>query len=294
MMPTYQISGRVTYSDNGQPVPAGGFVKAIYYDQNFRKLYVLDSAGIGANGMYNLTNIYQEIIYIMVYQDDDLLQFVPTYVPGTIDWANANTFNPTSSLSNIDATVDRISNTPNPYSISGKVLFNGQGLDNATIYAKIGNSYKNYGISNGDGNYIVTKLPSGTYTLLVYRMGYATQTLYVTINNSSIQNFNINMSNLLANNNNNNNIPEKFELFQNYPNPFNPATSISFNIPVAGNVKLTVYDLLGRQVAVLVNEKLNAGTFDVNWNADNFSSGVYFYSIEAGNFTETKKMLLIK
>jgi hypothetical protein len=90
------------------------------------------------------------------------------------------------------------------------------------------------------------------------------------------------------------NIPLKFELKQNYPNPFNPVTKISFVLPQANNVKLTVYDALGREVASLVNGDLNAGTHSFDWNANNFASGIYFYSLEAGSFIETKKMLLIK
>jgi hypothetical protein len=93
-----------------------------------------------------------------------------------------------------------------------------------------------------------------------------------------------------------NEVPEKFELFQNYPNPFNPSTKIKFDIPVksVGQTFLSVYDILGREVATLVNEKLNPGTYEVEWNASNYPSGVYFYKLETGNFTETKRMMLIK
>ncbi len=92
----------------------------------------------------------------------------------------------------------------------------------------------------------------------------------------------------------NNEIPFKFELMQNYPNPFNPETNISFIIPKASFVIITIYDILGRNVQTLMSEELNAGVHSINWNASNFPSGVYFYNIQAGNFTETKKMILIK
>uniref|UniRef100_A0A7V2ZLS7 T9SS type A sorting domain-containing protein n=1 Tax=Ignavibacterium album TaxID=591197 RepID=A0A7V2ZLS7_9BACT len=88
--------------------------------------------------------------------------------------------------------------------------------------------------------------------------------------------------------------PSKFELTQNYPNPFNPTTSISFTIPQAGNVKLAVYNLLGQEVAVLVNEFRDAGTYDVEFNASNLNSGVYLYKLEANGSTFTKKMTLLK
>ena len=89
-------------------------------------------------------------------------------------------------------------------------------------------------------------------------------------------------------------VPEVYELNQNYPNPFNPTTTIKFSIPQAGNVNLTVYDAVGKEVAMLVNENVDAGEYNVQWNAAGFSSGVYFYRLEAGNFVQVNKMLLLK
>ncbi|MFZ1320594.1 MAG: T9SS type A sorting domain-containing protein [Ignavibacteria bacterium] len=89
-------------------------------------------------------------------------------------------------------------------------------------------------------------------------------------------------------------IPENFVLYQNYPNPFNPRTVINYELRITGNVKLKVYDVLGNEVAVLVNEKQNAGNYSVNFDGSNFSSGVYFYKLNAGEFSETKRMMLIK
>lgn len=97
-------------------------------------------------------------------------------------------------------------------------------------------------------------------------------------------------------------VPEKFSLSQNYPNPFNPQTKIKFDVPKASFTKLIVYDLLGREVTTLVNEELKPGTYEADWDASTFSSGVYFYKIIAGDpstgsgqvYTETKKMVLMK
>ncbi|GEM_PF-684447 len=91
-----------------------------------------------------------------------------------------------------------------------------------------------------------------------------------------------------------NGVPNIYRLAQNYPNPFNPNTKIAFDIPKAGIVNMVVYDLLGRDVATLVNEFKQAGRYNVDFNALNLASGVYFYRITAGDFVETKKMLLIK
>jgi len=89
-------------------------------------------------------------------------------------------------------------------------------------------------------------------------------------------------------------IPDEFTLSQNYPNPFNPATKIRFALPNSSFAKLIVYDMLGREIETLVNQQLNAGTYEVDWSADKFSSGVYFYRLEAGDFVSDKKMVLIK
>ncbi|MDR3668694.1 MAG: T9SS type A sorting domain-containing protein [Ignavibacteriaceae bacterium] len=88
--------------------------------------------------------------------------------------------------------------------------------------------------------------------------------------------------------------PINYNLSQNYPNPFNPSTVISFTIPQGGLVKLSVYNILGKEVAVLANEYHNAGNYNINFDAHSLSSGVYFYKLESGNFKDTKKLILIK
>jgi hypothetical protein len=91
-----------------------------------------------------------------------------------------------------------------------------------------------------------------------------------------------------------NQVAKKFSLGQNYPNPFNPTTKINFTIPESGNVTLKIYNSLGEEVSILMNGELKAGTYEANFNASNLSSGIYFYSLRTGNFSETKKMLLLK
>jgi len=90
------------------------------------------------------------------------------------------------------------------------------------------------------------------------------------------------------------NTPCGYLLSQNYPNPFNPSTTIAFSVPKETHVTLRIYDILGREITTLVNEKLQAGSYSKVWNATGYSSGVYFYRIEAGEFTETKKINLLK
>lgn len=102
-------------------------------------------------------------------------------------------------------------------------------------------------------------------------------------------------------------VPVEFKLEQNYPNPFNPSTKIKFTIPTPpvssplskgrtkeGFVILKVYNILGNEVATLVNEKLPAGEYQINFDASNLSSGAYFYTLASDNFRETKKMILFR
>lgn len=295
----YTVSGTVTYKDNNQPVQSG-FVKALKYNSETAEIVTVDSTVINSNGTYMLSHMPSEVLDLMYYQDDDLLQFVPTYYVSTIDWREATQITPTGNLTNINCQVFRINNTANPFTISGQVTAN---LDNssvssmkdAIVYAKSGSTFRNYGISNGNGSYITTKLPSGSYELITHRMGFAPVTQNVTITNSSLSNINFDMgSPLIGINIINENIPTKYLLSQNYPNPFNPATTIKFSVPAAGLFKLTVYNILGREIEILANEDLAAGSYSVNWDASNHPSGIYFYRLEGSDFTETKKMVLIK
>ena len=88
--------------------------------------------------------------------------------------------------------------------------------------------------------------------------------------------------------------PDEFKLYQNYPNPFNPYTKIKYYVPRSSQVQITVYDILSNKIAMLVNEEKPAGSYEVQFDANNLPSGVYFYKLQAGSFTKTMKMLLLK
>ena len=93
---------------------------------------------------------------------------------------------------------------------------------------------------------------------------------------------------------NNSLLPNKYELYQNYPNPFNPATKIKYTLIRLSKVQIIIYDILGRKIRTLVNEEKPAGIYEVNWQAANLPSGVYFYQLRAGTYVQTKKMILLK
>jgi len=88
--------------------------------------------------------------------------------------------------------------------------------------------------------------------------------------------------------------PSEFHIEQNYPNPFNPVTKIDFSIPVNENVKIEIFDAAGKLIEILTDKEFNAGFHSIEWVGSNFSSGIYFYRISSKQFTETKKMILLK
>lgn len=151
-----------------------------------------------------------------------------------------------------------------------------------------------------NGTYSIEDLPAGYYTINVDAVGYLQGTVpSLTVdytNNSSKE------SNLLVSPTSTTSVGDKplgsiptgFELLQNYPNPFNPSTLIRFGIPEKSTVKIAVYNLIGEKVADLVSEEMNAGYHEIQFNANQLSSGVYLYRIEAGRFISVKKMLLLK
>jgi len=90
------------------------------------------------------------------------------------------------------------------------------------------------------------------------------------------------------------NIPKPMQLFQNYPNPFNPLTTISFNLPEPGKVKIVIYNLLGQKVSTLLNNQMESGFNTAIWDGSDFAGGMYYYTLISGKYKSTRKMLLLK
>ncbi len=144
-------------------------------------------------------------------------------------------------------------------------------------------------ISTDDGNKW-TQLTSGLKDIAVYSLAVDSKGYIYAGAKDGFVYHSVNSTTSL----NEKNIPVSYCLKQNYPNPFNPSTTIEYSIGKREHVKLVVYDLLGRPIANLVNNVQNAGTYKINFSANNLSSGVYYYKIITENYTDTKKMILIK
>jgi len=165
-------------------------------------------------------------------------------------------------------------------------------------------SYAQYNSTNIDSLIVKVSTDGGlTFPTEVFRKGGLalatapqTTSFFVPTNNTQWRSFRFGLTDIVALNNSSVNIPDKFELKQNYPNPFNPITVISYQLSVSSFATLKVYDILGKEVAILVNEKQNAGSYNYQFSTINYqlSSGIYFYKLTTDGFSDTKRMVLIK
>ncbi len=122
----------------------------------------------------------------------------------------------------------------------------------------------------------------------------ATRTVILGSSNLDTINFFLDTTSLIGLHNLSSTVPQMYVLGQNYPNPFNPSTAFNFSVPKAGFVKISIYNILGEEVAVLVSENLKQGEYKYIFDAGNLPSGVYFYRLSSEDFIQTKKMVLIK
>ncbi|MDE3059063.1 MAG: T9SS type A sorting domain-containing protein [Bacteroidota bacterium] len=141
-------------------------------------------------------------------------------------------------------------------------------------------------------------LNEGAYTITADKVGYEsgqtqTNTVDYTQQNSP-SDFQLKAEQTTSVGNPGAEIPESYALFQNYPNPFNPTTEIRYQIAEVSRVTLKIYNLLGQEVATLVSEKKSPGTYEVSFDGSSLPSGLYFYRLDAGNFSGVKKMLMLK
>jgi hypothetical protein len=165
---------------------------------------------------------------------------------------------------------------------------NGSGVESVTLYSSIDDgAYYTVGTTNGDSLVITTEEGSHKYSFYALAKDF--------VGNVESSRPAIISSNVVNSVSCNENIyPNKFSLNQNYPNPFNPTTIIEYSVPKYSHVSIKIYDILGKEVSTLVNEKHNAGLYKVEWFAKNVTSGTYFYQMKADNFISVKKLIFIK
>lgn len=309
---TITISGNVKHEGSGSPV-SGGKVKAVRYDVVTREVIVIDSAAITVTGNYTLTKVPRNDpdVRILAFPDDeDALadsSFVPTYFPNVLLWSDAQVINTTANQININIIVkNRIfSDNPPAYGISGSVFLNilpppvGSTYvpywKNSFIYIEQNGAIVTFTQSNELRQYSIGGLAPGNYNIRVMRLGYEYETRQVVIGSQNLtENFTLDTLNVIGITNISSNVPDDYLLKQNYPNPFNPVTNIEFSVPKASLVKISVYNILGKEIGILANENFQPGVYRIDFNASNLPSGVYFYRLQAESYSETKKMILVK
>jgi len=224
-------------------------------------------------------NVYIQSEYLSTYTSSQAFATIVTNLGGTFSWGStvSGTLAPMIILGTL-------SNTPNNVPSISYFWYGLYGTGNSTIenYMQYQSNYfgfvfnptnPNYGImiTNSDQDWVRSATSVPLMQNIMYRLATITGIQPVQ-----------------------NNVPKEFNLSQNYPNPFNPETKIRFDVPKSCVVNVTVYDELGKEVTTLVNRQLNTGSYEIKWNASNYSSGIYYYKMTASGFSETKKMLLIK
>jgi len=253
-------------------------------------------------GNYQLTNLLPgEYILLAVPKTGYKPTFFRYDGSQTMNWRQADSIvvTETSMITNINFTVLPVI-TPGFAKLTGFVKDNSnRPVEGAFVFAVDENSnVYTYAVSDKNGFYQIEGFELTTYSIYVDKFGYSNNGVRtVTFDNQSVFQRQLNLTltpETPTSSESNYLVPEKFELGQNYPNPFNPSTTINWKSPESGLQILKVYNILGNEVATLVNEWREAGSYSIEFDASKLSSGTYFYKLTIGNFSEVRKMILIK
>lgn len=285
------LSGKVRYADNNEIVTSG--VVKLYSSAG----NLIESVPIGQQGDWIIVAVKgllggDLIGFPNIEPEED---YVPTGYPDKTDPAMFTHIDIQDNITGLDIYVQRSSVNLRPgvtSNINGIVLSNNVPVSDAVVYVKQGDVYAGFGVTNSKGEYKINNIPEGDYILIAHKVGSESSQRVISINENNNRSVNFSLAAKTGNITNAN--PYEFALSQNYPNPFNPNTVISYSIASEGNVTLKIFNSAGQQVSELVNVFQNAGVYNVEFNASSFSSGVYFYRLDANGFTATNKMILVK
>jgi len=264
------------------------------------------TAFIKPDGSYNIPNvILPGYYYVQAFSDYYIPSFYNYANKPAVFWQQADSILISGSLSNINITMPRDSSVGGG-KINGTVSVNSEStnLSNLIVLAKStdNNMWYNFGFLKDSNEFKLTNLPYGNYKLFAQKIGFndgVSTDLQITPTTTVINGVNISI--FISSVEDDNLKPTKFRLEQNYPNPFNPTTKIRYtvappNLPegeALGKITLKVYDVLGNEVATLVNEEKPAGYYEVEWDANRFASGMYICRLTAGKYNAIIKMILL-
>jgi photosystem II stability/assembly factor-like uncharacterized protein len=290
------------------PEPGSNIIRGYVRDKAFYSLSNVEVYAIpliGGNWIAAKTNFFGEYIlkdikngeYILLFYKEG---FISEFYNDAYEWEDAFIFNLTGNqnITLSDVHLDSLNSFGGES--SGNVSTNSGFSLSGTLLSAVNANGKivSSTLSGYNGNYLIPYLENGNYKIKASKIGYSTceysgEVQIDLTNNPVAQGINI-LIDITGTEADRKKVPEIFELFQNYPNPFNPSTTIKYSIPELSFVTIKIYDVLGSEVAVLVNEEKSEGSYELNWNASNISSGVYFYQLKAGEFLQTKKMILLR
>ncbi len=306
------IKGSVIDSVKNIPIPA----RVVAFRDGWRKndphtisrTYVTDTDSLG---LYEFTELLPGTYIVMALPLGSYApSFYTAYDTVSNRWKRASKIEINgNSVDNINIYVKPLGASANGYAgITGNVTFsggNGNGQVNSSksgafVFALRDGEIAGYAITNASGEYMINGLAPGSYSVSVDKAGYNESSVQTVTVGYDIQGSPMNgsasfvINSVLSVTVNAAVQPVNYSLEQNYPNPFNPSTSIRYSLPNNSTVSLKVYNMVGQEVATLINSYQTSGEYTVTFNAANLASGVYFYRLDAGSFNVAKKMLLLK
>ncbi len=262
-----------------------------------------------STGVYTISNVHAGKYFVRALPFSGYgPAFYKAGAYGVVHWQDADSVNITGNITGIDVGVVPIT-SPGLVRLSGRVrASNGSPLNGVVLVARTSQgTVVGCGFTDGSGSYAIDAIPSGAVTVSVDRTGFAATDRNITVPSStfSVPNIDYTLNPSSPTSVSPLSVPAQFILDQNYPNPFNPSTTISFNLQFNSVVSLTVYNLLGQEVATILKGEVTGGKHDIIWNGIDdagrgVASGLYFYRLKATSvsggqeFSQMKKMVLLK
>jgi hypothetical protein len=306
---TLTVSGEVIDSVNGTPFPVGMIVvRRGKHVPTMRLPKLLQQDSISAfaglikpDGTFKVNVQYESYYYVQAYTNNFLPGYYNDEGNASVFWQDADSLLINNSITDKNINLLRDSSYGGG-TISGFIdisLDVGQSdLEGITLLARSlenGELYS-YNFGKETGEFKITNIPFGTYEIIGQKIGIdnaISELITIDPINNQITGIMVNF-NVTGVEDEEPIIPGESILYPNYPNPFNPSTTIKFSMHQSSYATLKIYNVIGEEVAVLVDRVLTFGTYDIEWNATSLPSGIYFYRLKAGDSIQTKKMMLLK
>ncbi len=257
------------------------------------------TAFVKPDGSYKVENIItQGYYFVQAFSDYFMPSFYNFVNKPAVFWQQADSLYVSGSLSNVNVVMQRDSSVGGG-KINGNVTVNSEAvsLSDVMILAKSTdhNLWYNFGFLKDSNEFKISNLPYGNYKLFAQKIGFnngVSTDLQISSSTTVINGVSIPI--FLSSVKGGNLLPDEIQLYQNYPNPFNPTTLIKFELKEREIVRVSVLNILGEEIRVLLSEEKGAGYHTIDFDGSDLTSGVYFYRIQVGNFIRTNKMILLK